>query len=231
MSEDQANQSPSQSQLTSTPNMQTLAAMSAPLTILIGANAYFSGFVYRAFVGEYYGLSSSFLEDSVQVTMARGFAANLLLLAVTAVFIIITFTLQLVASFLLKRFFPSFVTKVKKGIVDKFRSVRRQVKLYNIAHLTVIIITFGLCSGSLVSFIKILDAEATILNRCGRCFLYTVKQGQFVGVPIGQDGKQSVIRTRTGIRIVKNEDLKTIRFITLISPFRAGVFMSAPWYR
>jgi len=206
--------------------MQAIAAVAAPMTVIIGANAYFTGFMYRAFITEYYGLSSSFLEDSVQVTMARGFACNILCLVILFFIVVFSRFSDFLFIKLIRFLFPRQSLRARSFLIHKSSTFRNKLKFLSILQFSFSILTFGLVSSAICSTIKLVDAETKLQNSCSRCFVYNVRQGSFVGVMIGQDNKISAIRTRKSLLIVKNDDIKLAKPVTYVGPLGAGMFTS-----
>ncbi len=183
------------------PIWDLITKVAAPLTIAIAAACYVSGFAYRGFLLPSFGLSASSIDPSVQATVASGYVA-----VWSSIFR--HFWASLITLVLWIAFWMSWRVPTENRFIKAFDFVSGGTQA---GAGILLALVGGLAAGETAATRDIEKVNTALHTECRTsCRHYMVARGSFYGVTIAGDKDRLFVATRSGLRIVKMEDIRRI---------------------
>lgn len=168
----------------------------APLTVAFGGMLYLAGWTYRARMISPFGLRSYMLEYSLQDTLALGFLPVFL---GTLVIFLLFISLGTAAFAIRESRYAHYLPKVRLSAWTRFN-----LMLFAVA----VVLSFGFVAGAILGKRSANEIVEVVASGCKKdCKLYFAGASRVTGRLITQDKTRTLILTKSGVVLIKNDDL------------------------
>jgi hypothetical protein len=177
------------------PKSSALATFIAPSVLAVTGTLYLTGYLVRGRAYEDLGFSGEALATSLQATLALGYAALFFYLTVAGGVALVAY--MIFALFLENRF-------------SRFQ-VPQSVKRVSVGYLMLLFMGIGVFIGVKQGDMVVEKVRKNVATGCrSGCFIYQVKNRQYLGDPVGADPERIMVRTRKGARIFELSDIQVV---------------------
>ncbi len=176
-----------------------LGSLAAPVALVLTAMLYVAGYTYRTTFLREFGLSSALNEESLQVTLARGFIP-----LITGTLVLLTFGAFL---WLMYR----WLRRAEPEPESSF-SLTRISRWYFTATMAFLLLTYSVVAGGAFGMWESRSAINAVHNGCASsCFVYRVRGFNISGRLVLQDKERTAVFARGGLLIFKTDELRLVR--------------------
>lgn len=175
-----------------------MGSFATPATLAFTGMLYLTGWEERHKLLRDFGLTNSAFEETIQVTLARGYRPLLL-----GMFVVL---LSVSALWLANKFFSSNLKPAPSTVRLAFG--------YVVFWSSFFILTCAYLAGNLSGTLRAEHLAQTLENGCrgpnDHCYVYHLGRAHYLGVVVTQDTKRTALLTRSGLVLVETSAIDKI---------------------